>query len=233
MDTPVNVNQAVRWAFATFRGNLLAFLSLAAVVTAVQFLQVVSLDPLQNLLLDCADPQTPGQEAACTSALGSPALVSIGLVLILQILIYLTMVGVIRGALWATQGRIPAFDALLSGRNLLVYLVVQIVYALLVGIGVLLLIVPGILVILFLQFAPYFAVDRGTGLVASCSGSIRIARRNLAAAFVAMALNLIVLLIGSMIFGLLTLIALPFVALVTANIYRQMNGEAIVEAYPR
>lgn len=228
MDTPVNVSQALRWGFDTFRGNVLPFLSLAAVVTAVQFLQVVSLNPLQELLVDCVDPQTPGQEAACTSSLGSPALVSIGVVLILQVLIYLTMVGVMRGALWATQGRIPAFDALLSGHNLLVYLVVQVAYSLLVGIGVLFLIVPGILVILFLQFAPYFALDRGTGLVASMSGSFGIARRNLGAAFVAMALNLVVLLIGSMLFGLLTLIALPFVTLVTANIYRQMNGEAVI-----
>lgn len=228
MDTPVNVSQALRWGFDTFRGNVLPFLSLAAVVTAVQFLQVVSLNPLQELLVDCVDPQTPGQEAACTSSLGSPALVSIGVVLILQVLIYLTMVGVMRGALWATQGRIPAFDALLSGHNLLVYLVVQVAYSLLVGIGVLFLIVPGILVILFLQFAPYFALDRGTGLVASMSGSFGIARRNLGAAFVAMALNLVVLLIGSMLFGLLTLIALPFVTLVTANMYRQMNGEAVI-----
>lgn len=227
MDDPVNVNVGIRWSFDTFRRNFLAFLALAAVVTAVQFLQVVSLSPLQDLLIDCVDPQTPGQEAACTSALGSPALVSIGVVLVLQILIYLTMVGVIRGSLWATRGRIPAFDALLSGQNLLVYLVVQVAYALLVGIGVLLLILPGILVILFLQFAPYFAVDRGTGLAASFAGSIRIVRRNFGAAFVAMALNLVVLLIGSMFFGLLTLLALPFVSLVTANFYRQMNGEPV------
>ena len=228
MGPQVNVNLAIRWSLDAFRKNFLAFLALAAVVTAVQFLQVVSLNPLQELLIDCVDPQTPGQEAACTSALGSPAIVSIGLVLILQILIYLTMVGVIRGALWTTRGRMPAFDALLTGQHLLVYLVVQVVYALLVGIGVLLLIIPGIVVILFLQFAPYFAVDRGTGLAASFAGSFGIVRRNFGAAFVAMALNLVVLLIGSLLFGLLTLVALPFVSLVTANLYRQMNGEQVV-----
>lgn len=228
MGSAVDVGQALRWSWETLRRNFLAFLALAAVVTAAQFLQIVSLEPLQGLLVQCVDPQTPGQEAACTSALGSPALVQIGIVLVLQVLIYLTTVGVIRGALWATQGRAPAFDALLSGRNLLVYLVTQVVYSLLVGVGVLLLIVPGILVILFLQFAPYFAVDRGTGLAASFAGSVRIARQNFGAAFVAMALNLVVLLIGSMLFGLLTLVALPFVALVTANIYRQMNSETVL-----
>ncbi len=228
MGSSVDVGQALRWSLDTFRRNFLAFLSLAAVVTAAQFLQVISLEPLQGLLVQCVDPQSPGQEAACTSALGSPALTSIGIVLFLQVLIYLTTVGVIRGALWSTQGRTPAFDALLSGQNLAVYLVTQILYSLLVGLGVLLLIVPGILVILFLQFAPYFAVDRGTGLGASFSGSVRIVRANFGAAFVAMALNLTVLLIGSMLFGLLTLVALPFVALVTANLYRQMNSETVL-----
>jgi uncharacterized membrane protein len=53
-------------------------------------------------------------------------------------------------------------------------------------------------------------------------------RANFGAAFVAMALNLTVLLIGSMLFGLLTLVALPFVALVTAHLYRQMNSETVL-----
>jgi uncharacterized membrane protein len=57
---------------------------------------------------------------------------------------------------------------------------------------------------------------------------VRIVRANFGAAFVAMALNLTVLLIGSMLFGLLTLVALPFVALVTAHLYRQMNSETVL-----
>lgn len=224
----VDLGAALRWAIATFRSNFLAFISLAAVVTAVQFLQIVSISPLENFFVECVDPQTPGQQAACTSSIGSPAMISAVLVIGLQILIYLTTVGVIRGALWSTGGRSPDFSALLTGKNLGVYLVVAFFYALLLGLGILMLILPGLLVILFLQFAPYFAVDQGTGLFRSFAGSARIARKNFGAATMATLVNLVALLVGGMFFGLITLVALPFAALFTAYIYRQMLGQSVV-----
>ena len=42
------VRSAALWALGTFRRNLLAFVALAAVVTAVQFLQQISLRPLND-----------------------------------------------------------------------------------------------------------------------------------------------------------------------------------------
>lgn len=54
----VDLGAALRWAIATFRSNFLAFISLAAVVTAVQFLQIVSISPLENFFVECVDPQT-------------------------------------------------------------------------------------------------------------------------------------------------------------------------------
>jgi uncharacterized membrane protein len=40
-------------------------------------------------------------------------------------------------------------------------------------------------------------------------------------------LTLLVSALGSALYGVLTLLTLPFVALVTAHVYRQFNGQAV------
>lgn len=222
----IRANDALRWATTTFRENLLAFLLLAAVVAVMQFGQGVAIEPLRNILVTCADTSTPGQEAACTSALGSPALASAFIVLVVTILVFITTVGVIRGALRATRGISPTFDALLDPTHLGKFLLTVIVYQFTVNLGVLLLILPGVLAVLFLQFAPYLVLDRGEGVFRSLSMSARLTTRALSTAGGPLALatiaNIAFLLFGGMLFGLLTLVLLPIAALLTAYTYRAL-----------
>ena len=98
------VRSAALWSLGTFRRNLLAFVALAAVVTAVQFLQQISLRPLNDVVDQCADPQTEGQQAACASELATRALTSGALTLVFAIVTVIVTVGVIRAALRSTQG---------------------------------------------------------------------------------------------------------------------------------
>ena len=227
-DPLVQVRAAATWAISTFRRNLLAFVALAAIVTAVQFLQQMSVRPLTNVVNECADPQTPGQQAACTNALATQVLTSGTLTLIFAVLTIVVTVGVVRAAIRATLGQEPGFDALLDGHNLGKYLLFQLVYALLAGFGFLLFVLPGLLVIFFFQLGPYYVLDRGMRVGQALGASAQAIRRNLPAAFVMTLLNALVLLLGSVFFGLLTLLTLPIASLFTAHLYRQFNDESVI-----
>ena len=227
-DPLVQVRAAAAWAISTFRRNLLAFVALAAIVTAVQFLQQMSVRPLTNVVNECADPQTPGQQAACTNALATQVFTSGTLTLIFAVLTIVVTVGVVRAAIRATLGQEPGFDALLDGHNLGKYLLFQLVYALLAGFGFLLFVLPGLLVIFFFQLGPYYVLDRGMRVGQALGASAKAIRRNLPAAFIMTLLNALVLLLGSVFFGLLTLLTLPIASLFTAHLYRQFNDESVI-----
>jgi hypothetical protein len=227
-DPAAQVRAAAAWAISTFRRNLLAFVALAAIVTAVQFLQQRSVQPLTEVVNECADPQTPGQQAACTNALATQVFTAGTLTLVFAVLTIVVTVGVIRAAIRATLGQEPGFDALLDGNNLGRYLLFQLAYALLAGFGFLLFVLPGLLVIFFFQLGPYYVLDRGMGVGQAFAASTQAVRRHLPAAFMMTLLNALVLILGSVFFGLLTLITLPIASLVTAYLYRRFNDESVI-----
>lgn len=227
-DPAAQVRAALVWAVSTFRRNLLAFVALAAIVTAVQFLQQLSVQPLTDVVNECADPQTPGQQAACANALATQVFTSGTLTLIFAVLTLVVTVGVVRATIRATLGQEPGFDALLDGHNLVKYLLFQLAYALLVGFGFLLFVLPGLLIIFFFQLGPYFVLDRGVRAGQAFAASAQVVRRNLPAAFMMTLANAMVLIVGGVFFGLFTLVLLPLASLFTAHLYRQFNDEAVI-----
>jgi uncharacterized membrane protein len=147
--------------------------------------------------------------------------------LLFAIVTLIVTVGVIRGSLRATRGQLVGFDALLDGYNLGRYLLFQLVYAFLVGFGILLCILPGLLVIFFFQLGPYYVLDRGMGVREALTASAQAIRRNLAAAFLMTVLNALVLVLGGLFFGVLTLLTLPIATLFTTYLYREFNDEPV------
>ena len=227
-DPTSQIRDAAAWAIGTFRRNLLAFIALAAVVTAVQFLQQLSLQPLTDVINECAAPQTPGQQAACFNALATEVLAAGLLTLVFAVVTIVVTVGVVRAAIRATLGQEPGFDALLDGHNLGRYVLFQIAYALMAGFGILLCILPGLLVIFFFQLGPYYVLDRGMRVREAFAASAMAIRHNLPAALLMTVLNALVLLLGSLFFGLLTLLTLPIASLFTAYLYRRFNHETVI-----
>lgn len=225
---PVSVGRAISWAFDRFKAHAAAFVGLAAVVTVVQLLQQVGSRPLQNILVDCSSPETPGQVNACTAALGSYAIVAIVLSIIFGLVAFLAQIGVQRAAIRATQGIPPSFSAMLTTQHLGRYILFVIVYALLVFAGIILCILPGLIVLFLLQLGPYYILDKGMGVGDAIKASYRAVTKNFGPALLMTLLNFLVILLGGFLFGLLTLVTLPFVTLFTAHMYRQFNREPIV-----
>lgn len=221
---------AITWAFDRFRRNAVPWLSLAAVVTVIVFAQTVASKPIQIALLNCADPKSPGQVNACTSSTGTSVLVTGLLFVFFSILAWLARIGLERAALQATRGVRPSFSQMLTTQHLGRYVIFTLLYAVLVGAGIVLCVVPGILVIFLLQLGQYYVLDRGYGPIQAARASFMAVTRNIGPALVMTLLNLLVLLVSGLLFGLFTLIALPFSCLFTAHLYRQFNREPVVPA---
>lgn len=224
---PVSLGAAISWAFTVFRRNPTPFILLAAVVAVIQMVQQVATGPLQNIVTDCSNPQTPGQQAACQAALGSGALLAILTAIGFGIVAAVATIGVYHAALRATSGQAPRFADLYSSQHTLQFVLVTLATMGLTFVGVLLCCLPGLLALFFLQLAPFYVLDTGPGVRESLLRSTRVIRANVAPALLLLLLTFLVNALGSTLYGVLTLLTLPFVALVTAHAYRQFNGQPV------
>ena len=222
-----SVGAAISWSFATFRRYPLPFISLAAVVAVIQMVQQVATGPIQNIIVDCGNPQSPGQQAACEAALGTGSLAAIAMAVGVGLRATIATIGVSQAALRATLGQAPAFSDLYTSPFIVQYVLVTLATLGLTVVGLLLCCLPGLLVVFFLQLAPFFVLDRGPGVRSSIKASTRAISANLGPALVLLLFTFLVTALGGTLYGVLTLLTLPFAALVTAHIYRQFNGQAV------
>lgn len=225
------VAPAVSWAYDSFRRFSGPFLGLAAVVVVLQLLQQLVTRPLQTIADDCLAAETPGQVNACSTAVGGALVASVLVLVVFVVLTLIASVGVYRAALRTTRGAVPSVKAdLLTSEHLGSFVLTQIVAAVLVVIGLLLCIIPGLILIYLFQFSGFYAIDRGTGPIENLKASARAVRSAKGAALATIVFGSLVMALGVACCGLLTLITLPFVALFTAHMYRQFNGEPIAGA---
>ncbi len=223
-----SVGIAISWAFDRFKVHAAAFIGLAAVVTVIQFVQQVGARPLENIITDCSDAQTAGQLNACSAAIGLSAIVAISISLVFGILAFIAQIGVQRAALRSTLGVAPTFSEMFTTQYLGRYLLFSLCYGLLAILGLILCILPGLAVLFLLQLGPYYILDKGYGVGEAMRASFSAVTKNFAPALLMSLFTFLVLLLGGLFYGILTLVALPFACLFTAHMYRQFNHESIV-----
>lgn len=224
----VDVGAAISWAFDRFKANAAAFVGLAAVVTVVYFMQNIGSNAIQNIVVDCSNPETPGQVNACTAALGLSAIVAIAVSLLFALIAFIAQIGVQRAAIRSTQGVPPSFSEMFTTQNLGKYILYMIVFAILGALGLILCIIPGLIVFFLLQLGPYYILDKGMSVGDAIKASYTAVSKNIGPALLMTIINVLVQLLGGLLFGLLTLVTLPFACLFTAHMYRQFNREPIV-----
>lgn len=223
----IEVGTAISWAFDRFRANAAALIGLAAVVTVIQLVQQVGTGPLRNIVTDCTDAQSPGQVNACTAALGLYAIVTIVIALVFGVLAFLAQIGVQRAAIRNTQGVPPTFASMLTTQYLGKYIGFILLYAVLFFLGLVLCVLPGLIVLFLFQLGPYYILDKGVGVMQAFRSSVNVVTKNLGPALLMTLVNALAAILGGVLFGVLTLVTLPFATLFTAHMYRQFNGEPI------
>ena len=177
---------------------------------------------------DCVS-QGGSLSSSCTTGIFANLGVSLVLGVVFGALIWLASIGVYRAALRRTQGVTPSFDQLTTGENLGPYIVVAIVYGIAIFVGLVLCFLPGLVVIFLFQFAPLYALDKGQGVGEAFGNSYRAVVANFVPVLLAALVNIVVGILSGFIFGLLSLVLLPFGALFTAHVYRQLNREPIAD----
>ncbi len=221
------VSLAISWAFDTFKRNPLPFIALAAVVAVIQVIQQIGSQPLTAIVEDCTDPQTPGQINACAAAVGFAAIVGLAVTFVFIALSFLATIGIYRAALDVSRGIAPEFTVLLKTENLGRYVVFSLAYLGLIILGFVLCVIPGILVAFLLQLGPFFILDKGYRPVEAMKASYSVISRNVGPAIVMVLFSILVTLLGSVFYGILTLVTLPFASLFIVHMYRQFNGEVV------
>ena len=221
------VGLAISWAFDTFRRTPVPFIALAAVVAVIQMVQQVGTQPINNIVLDCNDAQTAGQQAACAAALGGAAVVGVAVMFLFLILAFFATIGVYRAALDTSNGIAPDFKVIFKTENLGRYVVFSLAYAGLVIAGLVLCILPGIAVAFLLQLGPFYILDRGNRPVEAIKASYAAITKNFGPAVVMVLFSLVVSALGSALYGILTLVTLPFATLFIVHMFRQFNGEPV------
>lgn len=229
----VDVGTAFSWAIAKFGKYAGVLIGLAAVVFVIRLIQVILSRVIFNALNNCDNPSViVNQNGAisiqnCTVGLGTTLLVNALLGIVFGVLVFLATVGIYRAALKTTLGEAPSFQHLTSSEHLGAYVLVAIVFGIMTLVGLALCIIPGLIVIFLFQFAPFYALDKGQGVGAALGNSYKAVTTNFLPVLLAAVINIVAVILGGLFFGILTLVLLPFAALFTANIYRQVNREAI------
>ena len=134
-----------------------------------------------------------------------------------------TQMGLIRISLILLDGRRPRYSELFGDLvQFFRYIVGNLLFVLIILVGVLLLIIPGILWSIKYQFAPFLIVDRGLGVTAAFRESSRITSRSKGDLFLFFLLAIGLNLFGLLAFAIGLFTTLPATMIAYTYIYRKL-----------
>jgi uncharacterized membrane protein len=234
----IDIGDSVGWSFKKLQQHVGPFVSLAAVVLAAYIVRgVIVVHIVHSTGQLVMNPDTGALEVTTSFWNGFFGLLVISFVF--GVVIALLRVGLTRAALRATRGEEPSFADLTTGPNTGTYLVTAIVVSVLIGLGTVACLIPGLAALFFFLFAAFHSLDKGADLGDALRWSFEATKNNVAPVAL-----LVLLLFGlSLVAGLfsgsvagvvvsavLALFIEPFAALLTANVYRKLGQESIAPA---
>jgi uncharacterized membrane protein len=131
-------------------------------------------------------------------------------------------IGIYNAALMITAGTVPTVSTAFSYDRWGEWVVFSIVYGLMVGIGLVLCLIPGLFVLAFFGMAPYFFIDRGMSIGDAFSASREAASRGFA---VPVLLSVIVGALGFIACGIGALVTAPAAYIAVAFLYRGATNQ--------
>lgn len=219
---PLRVGDALRFAWAKFRGNAATWILVAVLLGAVNVAfnaeQVRVADDQVQAVLDGESLVQAG------ATFGATTLSLVGTLLTAA----LTALA-IHAALREADGDRPTFASYFRGSRTGTAILTSIVVALLTGIAaVISLGIGGIVVAIFTVFAVPFVVDRGAPVFGSIGESFRLVGRSFGSVFLLLLTLVGVNVLGALPFGLGLLVTVPLSYLAIAFAFRRLTGGVIV-----
>jgi len=150
---------------------------------------------------------------------------------ITQILVFVVtgvlQIGVYRSVLTVTAGQRVEFGRMFSGDQLGPYLVATFLMGVMTFIGFLLCIVPGIVVLFFGFFYPFYILDRRQQPVEAIKSSFQLVRNNVSTLLPFAIVAFLVYIVGLIACFVGVLVSAPVALLAIAYAYRTLNGEPV------
>ena len=212
MSTPPRFlkKEAISFGWRTVTGNLWFFVLLAIIVLAIGFI-----------------PQLLGR-------IGKEVYAFVPLIaLALWVLQIFVQLGIVKIALKFCDGGVGTIPDLFSqGRLFFRYLGASILYGLVVGVGFLLLIVPGIVWGIKFGLFSYVLVDKNLGVVASLKESARLTQGSKGNLFLLGLLLALVNFVGVIALGVGLFVTVPITMIASAFAYRKLSVAVQSPAVP-
>jgi uncharacterized membrane protein len=136
-------------------------------------------------------------------------------------------IGLYRSTLAVTAGQPIDIGRVFSAEGAGPYLLGSVLYGLMVGVGTLLCIVPGIALAFFGFFWPYFVLDGQQDAVTAIKSSFRLVNGNLGQMIPFAILAFLLYAVGFVICGIGVLVTAPIALLAVAYAYRSMTGQRV------
>ncbi len=200
----VRFSAAFGWARAAFVKNFLSFIALSVVVMILQFGQQFAATPFTETFSLCIEASGTGETidstavSSCFESEMGQLLLVILMAAVFVIASFLATAGVVRGALYVTLGRRIGFADTFTGPYFGAFVLTTLLIMVTFVAGLFLFVLPAIFAILLFQFAPFFALDRGLSPFQALKSSVGLVRLHW-----------------------------PLAALVTAYVYRSLQGETV------
>jgi uncharacterized membrane protein len=231
----IDVGDSISWSIKKFQQYLGPFLTLSGVIIVVQAIGGIIAWQLRN---HAGTQLTINQQTGAletTSSFWGGLVGALVISIIFGIVVFLLRIGLLRAALRTSSGEAPSMADLTTGRNTGAFILTSIAVAALYFVGFILCVIPGLLVMFFLVFAPTHSLDKGAGVGDSLRWSFEAVKTNVVPVLILVLILVVAGIIsaffrgigGVVIAAILGLFLEPFGALLNANVYRKLGQEPI------
>lgn len=210
-----SISEALKFGWNTTKSNLMFLVGIEIIALLVQsFSQGIKVTYIQSFPFINLDINPVG--------------------LIFYVIKIIVDIGLVKIALEFVEGRKPEFMELFKQYNLFAkYFLGSILYGLLVGIGLILLIIPGIILMIRLQFYNYLIVDKGLSPIEALRISWQLTKGFSMNLFLYGLAVLGVILLGFLALVIGIFVAIPVTMLATAYVYRKLSNRTTVATTPQ
>ena len=135
--------------------------------------------------------------------------------------------GLVRCILDITEGIEFEASKLFNFENIGPYALTAILYGVILGVGYMFCIIPGVVASLFLWFWPFAVVDKDMGPTDALTASFELVKNNFAQVILFLIVINVINGIGASFCGLGLLVTIPFTFISSAYVWKALNGEPV------
>jgi uncharacterized membrane protein len=219
------IGPAFSWGWAKFTQNVAPFMLAALIYSAV--IAAVAVVFYVVIFAIAVGSSSSGSDSISTAGGIGMSFAYLVFFAALMLLSYFLQAGMINGSLHVAAGERVELGTFFKFRNIGGVIVASLVIGLATGIGFVLCVLPGIAFAIFAQFALFFVIDKGQGVMDAIRSSFALVKANFGVAILLYLVAALISSIGSSLCGVGLLVGLPLTMLITTYMYKTLQREPI------